>query len=124
MGDEYHMIAKNPNKVCILARQTRYAKCICVVQHIPWDIRQMTLLCNVVLYYQIGRCKKHRESLVDVPTNPPLYCKEEEIEGFGHQPTLVLKRGSSNFVKVLKSQLYIFILALGLNIGMKKERKN
>jgi hypothetical protein len=56
-----------------------------------------------LLCYQVGRCKENRKSLVEIPTHPPLHCNEEDVEGFGP-----LKRGRSNFIKVLKSHIYIY----------------
>ena len=31
----------------------------------------------------MGRDKRYSKSLVDIPTHLPLYCNEEEFEGFG-----------------------------------------
>ena len=46
----------------------------------------------------MGRDESHSKSLVDITTHPPLYCNEEEIEGFG-----LCKAEVQNFV--LKSRL-------------------
>jgi hypothetical protein len=99
------MIAKNPNKVCILARQTRYARCICVVQHILWDIRQMTLLCNVVLYYQIGKGKKHIERVLWMfPPTHPCIAKRKKLKDLASE-----KRKFKLCKSFEKSDIYIYI---------------
>ena len=82
-GDGYHMIAKYLSKVLIIAKQARLRYKMFVWYNTSnYAYLEMTLLCKVLLWYQIGRDKRHRKSLVNIPAHPPLYCNEEEIEGF------------------------------------------
>ena len=77
------MIAKYLDKVLIIAKQARlWHKMIVWYNTSNYAYLQMILLCKVWLCYQIDRGQRHRKSLVDIPTHPPLYCNEEEIEGF------------------------------------------
>ena len=69
----------------------------------------------------MGRDKRCRKSFVNIPTHPPLYCKEEEFEGFG-----LWKEEVQNFV--LKSQLSLSLNKEGTGyvnfIRAARERDN
>ena len=55
-----------------------------VVQHTEICILANDSLMQNIIMLSIGRGERYMKSLVDNPTCPPLYCNEEETEGFGH----------------------------------------
>jgi hypothetical protein len=67
-----------------------------------------------VLCYQVGRCKRNRKSLVEIPTHPCIAMKKMLKD--------MAKRGSSNFVKVLKSQLSLCLWNLFVSMQFEGSR--
>ena len=83
-GGGYHMIANYLSKVLAKQARLRHKMFMWYNTTSNYAYLQMTLLCKVLMCYQIGRDKRQRKSLVNTRTHPlTLYCNEKEIEGFG-----------------------------------------
>ena len=77
-----HLITKTLRKVHSCKANQVLTQHVYIAQHIQLGISANNSIMQTVIVSPNRKVHRNRKSLVEVPTHPPLYCNEKEIEGF------------------------------------------